>query len=157
VVVAAAFLVKSLPALSPENLFTRTESRLQIPTDVLFNRVAALRPDNRLTRSDEVLRTKFVNLESRLLYLQYGPDALANCPFCASDDPRTYLWYAVPAIVAPHRITQIEIARIGCSANDSAGDCARCSTQGRISSRRANHSAACSPNQGSAGSAIAGV
>lgn len=69
---------------------------------MLFNRVAATRPLNRLSPTDEALRAKFVSLESRLLYLQYGPDALASCPFCASDDPRTYLWYAVPALVAPH-------------------------------------------------------
>ena len=71
------FLCKTLPIFSPENLFLRTDSRLQIPTDVLFNRISALRPNNVLTATDESLRSKFINLESRLLYLQYGPSAPA--------------------------------------------------------------------------------
>jgi hypothetical protein len=80
----------------------RTQSRLQIPTDVLFTRLSALRPDNGLTDSDTALRAKFVNLESRLLYLQFGPEVLAECPFCNSDDPRSYFYYALPGLLAPH-------------------------------------------------------
>lgn len=78
-----------------------TQSRLQINTDVLFNRLRSLRPDNVLTPDDEALRSKFVNLESRLLYFQYGPEVLA-CPFCSSDEPRSYFYYALPALLAPH-------------------------------------------------------
>ncbi|KAJ4413884.1 hypothetical protein N0V85_003392 [Neurospora sp. IMI 360204] len=88
-----------VPFYSPENIFRLTQSRLQIPVDVLFTRLASLRPPS---VADNALRRKFVNLESRLLYLQFGPDVLASCPFCSSDDPKSYLYYALPKIVAPH-------------------------------------------------------
>lgn len=97
--VALLFLLRTLPLLSPENIFTLTQSRLQIPVDVLFNRLAALRP---LTAPDLALRSRFVNLESRLLYLQFGPGVLSSCPFCTSDDPSSFLYYALPDLVAPH-------------------------------------------------------
>ncbi|KAK6084112.1 hypothetical protein SCUP234_03441 [Seiridium cupressi] len=96
------YLLFSLPPFIPENLFARTQSRLQIPTDVLFTRLTALRPGNILTDTDTALRAKFVNLESRLLYLQFGPGVLADCPFCNAEDPRSYLYYAVPGVLAPH-------------------------------------------------------
>ncbi|KAK7977550.1 hypothetical protein PG988_005040 [Apiospora saccharicola] len=96
------YLMVSLPFFAPENLFVRTQSRLQIPTDVLFTRLTSLRPGNALTDVDQALRAKFVNLESRLLYLQFGPDILADCPFCNSEDPRSYFYYAFPALLAPH-------------------------------------------------------
>ena len=100
--VVAGFLVKSLPFFAPENLFQATQSRLQIPVDVLFTRLASLRPEGVLTASDAALRAKFVNLESRLLYLQFGPSVLADCVFCSSDDPRSYFYYALPDLLAPH-------------------------------------------------------
>lgn len=96
------YLGLSLPLFAPDNIFVRTQSRLQIPTDVLFNRLAALRPGKALTDTDTYLRAKFVNLESRLLYLQLGPNVLTDCPFCSAEDPRTYLYYAVPGLLAPH-------------------------------------------------------
>lgn len=97
--VALVFLVKTLPILAPKNIFRTTQSRLQIPVDVLFTRLSALRP---LTAEDATLRSRFVNLESRLLYLQFGPDALSTCPFCTADEPRSYFFYALPSILAPH-------------------------------------------------------
>ncbi|KAL7623862.1 hypothetical protein AAE478_005418 [Parahypoxylon ruwenzoriense] len=107
---AAVLLVLALPVFAPENLFARTQSRLQIPTDVLFNRLAALRPGNALTATDSALRLKFVNLESRLLYLRFGPRVLADCPFCASDDPRSYLYYAAPSLLAPHLLNLVLVS-----------------------------------------------
>ncbi|OCK85385.1 hypothetical protein K432DRAFT_377735 [Lepidopterella palustris CBS 459.81] len=98
-VFALVCLVSTLPYFSPENVFLKTQSRLQIPTDVLFARLAFLRP---LTPLDETLRSKFVNVENRLLYLLFGPDTLATCPFCASDDKSTYLAYALPKLLTPH-------------------------------------------------------
>lgn len=95
-------LAQALPPFSPENLFVATQSRLQVPVDVLFNRVLAMRPGNTLTRTDHALRSKFVNLESRLLYIQFGPDVLADCPFCNSDDPRSYFFYAATSLLWPH-------------------------------------------------------
>ena len=106
------YLVKSLPPFAPENLFIKTESRLQIPVDVLFNRILAIRPNNVLTPSDQALRAKFVNTESRLLYLQFGPDVLADCPFCSVDDPRSYFYYALPAMLWPHIFNLIAVAAV---------------------------------------------
>lgn len=108
--VASIFLLRTLPIFSPENIFKTTQSRLQIPADVLFNRLSALRPANTLTATDLALRAKFASLESRLLYLQHGPAVLATCPFCTSDDPRSYLYYAVPDLLAPHLFNLIIIA-----------------------------------------------
>ena len=108
--VAGVFLAKALPPLAPENLFVKTQSRLQAPVDVLFNRVAALRPGNALTPVDQVLRGKFVNLESKLLYLQFGPDVLASCPFCSADEPKSYFYYALPSILWPHVFNLIVIS-----------------------------------------------
>ncbi|PFH56591.1 hypothetical protein XA68_16273 [Ophiocordyceps unilateralis] len=62
--VAAFYLVQTLPALAPENIFVRTQSRLLTPADVLFNRLASLRPDHALTPHDEALRARLVNIET---------------------------------------------------------------------------------------------
>lgn len=62
----------------------------------------AMRPENMLTKTDHALRAKFVNLESRLLYLQFGPDVLAECPFCNADEPKTYFYYALTSLLWPH-------------------------------------------------------
>lgn len=97
--VSIVFLLKTLPILAPENIFRTTQSRLQIPVDVLFTRLSAVRP---LSDADATLRSRFVNLESRLLYLQFGPDALSTCPFCTADEPQSYLFYALPSILSPH-------------------------------------------------------
>lgn len=94
----------------PENVFVATESRLQAPTDVIFTRLASIRPYHTLTAADAALRLRLVSLESRLLYLQYGPDAIANCPFCGGTgvDSATnfsainYLYYAMVDLVAAH-------------------------------------------------------
>jgi len=111
-VVASVLLLRTLPILAPENVFTVTQSRLQIPVDVLFTRLAALRPDGALTATDTALRARFVNLESRLLYLQFGPDVLASCPFCSSDEPTSYLTYALPSLAMPHLVNLIVIALV---------------------------------------------
>ncbi|KAI1083919.1 hypothetical protein F5B20DRAFT_594488 [Whalleya microplaca] len=110
--ISAILLLRALPPFAPENIFTATQSRLQIPTDVLFNRLSSLRPGpaHALTPTDEALRAKFVNLESRLLYLQYGPAVLAECPFCAADDPQTYWVYALPSLLAPHLLNLVTVA-----------------------------------------------
>jgi hypothetical protein len=94
-------LVFTLPLFSPENIFNQTQSRLQIPTDVLFTRLHAIRP-NGLTEIDSILRQKLTSLESRLLYFQFGPNIIANCPFCNPKDTGSYLYYAIPAILTPH-------------------------------------------------------
>lgn len=49
-----------------------------------------------------MLRPKIASLDARLLYFTYGPDVLTNCPFCNSDEPSTYFYYALPSITLPH-------------------------------------------------------
>ncbi|OAA44271.1 hypothetical protein NOR_03999 [Metarhizium rileyi] len=109
---AAVYLVKTLPPFAPENLFAQTQSRLQIPVDVLFNRVSLLRPGNVLTAGDHALRAKFVNMESRLLYAQFGPQVLSQCPFCTSDDPKSYFYYALPSLLWPHLANMVAVAAV---------------------------------------------
>ncbi|KAL2352845.1 hypothetical protein BJ546DRAFT_1097369 [Cryomyces antarcticus] len=96
---ALLFLLSSLPYFTPANIFQQTQSRLAIPTDVLFARLAAARP---LTQTDYALKAKFNSPDARLLYLHYGPDVVANCPFCRSDSPASYLVYALPSLLFPH-------------------------------------------------------
>ncbi|KAI9712628.1 MAG: hypothetical protein M1812_006808 [Candelaria pacifica] len=98
-ITAIVAIISTLPYFAPENIFAITQSRLQIPTDVLFTRLAALRP---LTPRDEALKTKLVSLDARLLYFTYGPIPLADCLFCNSDDPNSYFYYASTSIMTPH-------------------------------------------------------
>lgn len=65
-----------------------------------------------MTAADLSLRGRFVNLESRLLYLQFGPDALSTCPFCTGDEPRSYFYYALPSLLAPHLVNLAIIAGV---------------------------------------------
>ncbi|KAI9843904.1 MAG: hypothetical protein M1837_006058 [Sclerophora amabilis] len=95
-------LLLTLPHFAPENIYTLTSSRIQTPPDVLFNRLAQLRPNSTLTASDQILRSRLISVESRLLYLTYGPDPLANCTFCSSDVSSTYLYYSLPTLLTPH-------------------------------------------------------
>jgi len=106
-----AFLLKTLPPFSQANVFTLTSSRLQIPTDVLFTRLSALRPQG-LTSADETLRSKISSLESRLLYFQFGPDVLTDCQFCNADDPNSYLYYSLPSLLIPHLFNLCVLALI---------------------------------------------
>jgi hypothetical protein len=101
-VAAAVALIATLPTFTPENLISRTSSRFQTPSDVLFTRLAKLRPGNVLTANDEVLRSRLTSVDGRSLYLAYGPSTIADCPFCKPDDPASYLYYAIPSILLPH-------------------------------------------------------
>ncbi|KAF1993744.1 hypothetical protein P154DRAFT_527515 [Amniculicola lignicola CBS 123094] len=100
---AVCSLVLTLPKFAPENIFIRTQSRLQIAPDTLFARLRLLRP---LTDEDESLRSKFqLNGQNKLLYLVFGPDTLLNCIWCATPDGndfQNYLLYSLPKIVTPH-------------------------------------------------------
>lgn len=101
-VFAVLALISSLPTLYPENIFTVTSSRIQTPNDVLFTRLAALRPEGFTTDLDETLRPRLASLDARCLYLTYGPDTVAHCPFCTSEDARSYFYYALPTLLLPH-------------------------------------------------------
>lgn len=110
-VASTVFLLKTLPFFASENIFTLTQSRLQIPTDVLFTRLSALRPKG-LTPSDTLLRGKLNSLDSRLLFFQFGPDVLTECTFCNADDPNSYLYYALPSILTPHIFNLVILALV---------------------------------------------
>lgn len=99
---SASAVIFTLPYFSPENIFTLTSSRLHTPTDVLFTRLTTLRPQNQLTDADNALRTRLTSLDGRCLYFTYGPSIMADCPFCNSDDPSSFLYYALPSILSPH-------------------------------------------------------
>jgi len=111
-IVAVVYLLCTLPVFSPDNVFATTQSRLQIPVDVLFTRLASLRPNGALTPTDAALRVRFINLESRLLYLQFGPGVLAHCPFCTADNPQSYLLYALPGLAALHLFNLVVLALV---------------------------------------------
>jgi hypothetical protein len=100
--VAIVALISTLPRFAPENIFVKTQSRLQIPTDVLFTRLNTLREPLGLSAADNVLRGKLVSLESRLLYLKFGPEVITDCLFCKPDDHQSYVYYAIPSVLIPH-------------------------------------------------------
>lgn len=110
-VVSLVALIATIPTFATENIFTRTQSRVQIPVDVLFTRLAALRPLG-LSTADNQLRHKLQSLEGKLLYLKFGPDAIANCLFCTLEDHKSYIYYSLPAILAPHLFNAAVLALV---------------------------------------------
>lgn len=86
-----------------ENIFQITNSRLKIPTENLFGRLASLRPNGLLTSQDERLRETIGSVVSRSLYLHYGAETMTSCSFCSPEDPQTYLLYYLPTyVLLPH-------------------------------------------------------
>lgn len=69
-----------------------------------------MRGEAGLTTVDDLLKTKINSLESRLLFFQFGPDVLTNCQFCQPEDPKSYLYYYLPALLAPHLINLFILA-----------------------------------------------
>jgi len=102
-VFASISLLQTLPYFSPSNIFWETNSRLLISPNVLFTRLINLRGGN-LTDLDDALKGRYTNASSdfALLYAMYGPDVMAYCPFCNTNEPTTCLIYALPAMLAPH-------------------------------------------------------
>ncbi|WPG98381.1 Hypothetical protein R9X50_00117100 [Acrodontium crateriforme] len=95
--------ISTFPIFAPANIFLQTQSRLQTSTGVLMARLAALQP---LSSTDERLRVVLDSgLDARLLYLQFGPRVVTECPFVQPGDPdaaRIFLFYALPSLLAPH-------------------------------------------------------
>jgi hypothetical protein len=110
--VAVVLFARTLPLWSPENVFVATQSRLKAPVDVVFRRLATLRPDGLLTPRDEALRAHLAGMDSRLLYLQYGPSVLADCPFCDPEDPKSFFYYALPGLLVPHVANLLVLALV---------------------------------------------
>ena len=99
---AVIALISTLPYFSPKNVFTLTQSRLQTPNDVLFTRLAWLRGKGELEGDDAILKPRLASMDARLLYFTYGPDVVTHCTFCNSDEPMSYLLYALPTLLLPH-------------------------------------------------------
>lgn len=60
------FLIQSFPRgpdRDIQNVFSTTNTRLGVPTDVLFARLAMIRPNGILTKTDEALRTALATKE----------------------------------------------------------------------------------------------
>ena len=106
-------LVATLPQFAPENIFRLTESRLQTPPDVLFNRLRLIRP---LTSDDEILRSRFQSVENRLAYLAFGPDTVINCIWCTTNtgaaDISYFLTYTLPKVLAPHLLNMVVLGLV---------------------------------------------
>lgn len=100
-VIAILSLLQTFPYFQPPNIFRQTNSRLGLPTNLIFTRLAALRPFSPL---DEAVKAKFENETDRIryLYAAYGPNVITECPFCQSTQPQSYFYYALPSILLPH-------------------------------------------------------
>jgi hypothetical protein len=46
------------------------------------------------------------------LFFQFGSDVLTNCPFCSAEDPKSYLYYFLPALLAPHILNLLIIGGV---------------------------------------------
>ena len=92
----------TLPRFRPENIFKLTSSAPRTPSDILWERVAARRPDQRLTPQDERLQSRLTTVDGRCLYFTYGPEVLADCPICNTDNPKSFFLYALPSLLLPH-------------------------------------------------------
>ena len=126
------FLILSLPfnPHAPEpNVFTLTRSRINTPTDVIFQRLSRLRPDNLLTDADTLLREKLTSLSARKVYLTFGPDALISCQFCSFDNLNTYFLYYLPTHVLRPHLLHLLILGVATSAPFAGRECARWRTK----------------------------
>lgn len=100
-VIVILSLLRTFPYFQPPNIFRETNSRLGLSTNLIFTRLATLRP---FTPLDEAVRAKFENETDRIryLYAAYGPNVITECPFCKSTEPQSYFYYALPSILLPH-------------------------------------------------------
>lgn len=109
---AGLTLILLLPQFRLTNIFTLTSARPTTSTNVLFEKLASIRP---LTNQEEgPLRSALGRKEGRLLYYALGPDTLTECMFCspaelenpgASTIPLSYLVYQLPKQLTPHLLS----------------------------------------------------
>ncbi|KAJ5683248.1 hypothetical protein N7462_006413 [Penicillium macrosclerotiorum] len=122
------FLLLSLPfgpQASEPNIFALTRSRIHTPADVIFNRLAKLRPGEVLTDADGLLKDKLTSLGSRKVYLTFGPDALVSCQWCSLGSLRTYLLYYLPFHVFLPHLGHLLILGTATSSEIAGRECAR--------------------------------
>ncbi|RAL05724.1 uncharacterized protein BO80DRAFT_344526 [Aspergillus ibericus CBS 121593] len=91
------------PHAPSQSIFTLTHSRITTSTDIIFSRLARLRPNETLTPTDILLKSKFTSVGARKLYLRFGPDPLTQCAFCSLDNLHTFALYHLPFhLFLPH-------------------------------------------------------
>jgi hypothetical protein len=102
-------LLLSFPYFSPNNIFKETNARLGLDTTLVRARLNHSRQGNLM----EIDRLFLEKLESEpkgerrvfpALYAAYGPDTVLRCSFCTPSEPKDYLFYSLPALVAPHLV-----------------------------------------------------
>lgn len=101
-------VIASFPYWQPENIFTLTESRMQTPTNVMFERLKKFRPGG-FTWMDETFQVRLNVPDGRALYMKYGPDAILNCYWCAPMSPLTYTTWLLPEILSLHVLNTLAI------------------------------------------------
>ncbi|KAJ5763379.1 hypothetical protein N7533_002060 [Penicillium manginii] len=107
------------------SVYILTKSRITTSTDVLFTRLARLRPGETLTAADELLKQSLTSISARKIYLAFGPDTITKCEFCSINTPSTYLFFYLPfQVLLPH-LVHILILLIATSKVLSGPECAR--------------------------------
>lgn len=106
---------------------------MNTPTDVIFNRLGRIRPDNALTEADTLLRGKFTSLGARKVYLTFGPDALTSCQYCSFENLNTYLLYYLPFHVLLPHLVHLAVVGIATSATFGGREAARWRTKFTVS------------------------
>ncbi|PWY93798.1 hypothetical protein BO94DRAFT_460233 [Aspergillus sclerotioniger CBS 115572] len=91
------------PHAPSQSIFTLTHSRISTSTDIIFSRLARLRPDEILTAADTLLKSKLTSVGARKVYLRFGPDTLTQCAFCSLDNLHTFALFHLPFhVFLPH-------------------------------------------------------
>lgn len=114
-----------IPYAPEKNIFQLTKSRITTSTDVLFTRLARLRPSETLTVADELLKQSLTSISARKIYLAFGPDTITKCEFCSINTPSTYLFFYLPfQVLLPH-LVHVLILLIVTSKALSGSECTR--------------------------------
>ena len=104
----AVMVIASFPYFQPENIITLTNSRMQTPTNVMFERLKQFRPQG-FSWQDETYQVRLNVPDGRALYMKFGPDAILNCYWCAPMMPLTYFTWSLPEILGYHVVNFLAI------------------------------------------------
>lgn len=122
------FLLLSVPInpYAPDrNIFSLTRSRINTPTDVIFSRLARLRPGEVLTEADQLLKEKLTTKIARYIYLTFGSDVLTSCQFCSTESMYTYRLYYLPFHVFLPHLVHMLILGVVTSGSFAGSECSR--------------------------------
>ena len=90
-------------SLGTDNVFVTSLSRLALPSDALFARLAMARGESGLSALDEGLRGKLTTRAGRELYLRFGTETMVNCRFCSvQDELSNVLFHSPTNVLLPH-------------------------------------------------------